>query len=95
MGSCVQCFLVASRRRRISGGRFRRARGRRLLAAALLVEGKNLQLDSEINLADLDVVGTESTTGAKFKMLQIPDATRRSQTSCATSPGVAMTPMAA
>ena len=38
--------------------------------------------------------GTASTAGAKFRMLLTPAATSRSQTSCATAAGVAITPMA-
>ena len=38
--------------------------------------------------------GTESTAGAKLRMLVTPAPTSRSQTDCAAAAGVAMTPMA-
>ena len=39
--------------------------------------------------------GAASVTGAKFRMLLTPAAASRSQTDCATSAGVVMTPMEA
>jgi hypothetical protein len=63
----VKCFLVAARRVLIAGRRMRLAYERRLLAATLLVEGENLQLDREIDLAHLDFVGNGEDDRCKVK----------------------------
>ena len=88
-------------RRTAAGDRASRSRRRSSRATAsrpprdlaLLVEGEDLQLDREVDLAHVDPSGTSSTTGAKFRMLVTPAATSRSQTSWAAAAGVAMTPM--
>jgi hypothetical protein len=64
-----------------------------LVAATLLVIAEDLQLDGEVDLANRDPGGTDSTTGAKFKMLLTPARTSRSAASWAAPVGVATTPI--
>ena len=69
----------------------RRAVGGR---AALLVVAEDLQLDGEVDLADVDRrAAPSSTTGAKLRMLVTPAATSRSAASWAAAAGVATTPI--
>ena len=60
---------------------------------SLLVVAEDLQLDGEVDLADLDARWHASTTGAKFKMLVTPALTSRSAASWAAAGGVAITPI--
>src|SRR6266545_3716464 len=62
--------------------------------AALLVEGEDLQLGGEVDLAQGDALRHLQMGGAKFRIEATPAATRRSQTSWAAQAGVATTPMA-
>ena len=81
---------MPTRPRRVGGPPVRQ-RGQRCLA--VLVEGQDLQLDGEVDLAHVDAVRHGSTHGAKFRMLVTPAATSRSATSCAACAGVAITAM--
>ena len=76
-------------------GRRGRRWPRRRPRLALLVVGEDLQLDRQVDLADVDAVGhRRARSGAKLRMLVTPAATSRSQTSWAAAAGVAMTPIA-
>ena len=63
---------AGTRSRRRRRRRPRPGRGRQRARAALLVEGEDLQLGGEVDLADVDVLGHASTQGAKLRTLRDP-----------------------